>query len=506
MIRTLRPYQENAIVQLRDRLRAGKKRPILMLPTGGGKTAVAGAIIRMSRAKGRRVMFTVPALSLVNQTVASFQRDGITEIGVIQADHEMTDPNQPVQVATIQSLARRKRPDVDLVIVDEAHMMFRAFLEWIASEEMQGIPVIGLSATPWAKGMGKHYDDLIVCATMKDMIDQGYLAPFKVFAPSHPDLSAVRTQAGDFHKGELEEAMNKPKLVADIVETWLKMGDGRPTLAFAVDRAHACHIQKSFEDAGVPCGYVDAFTEMDERERIRQKFHSGAYKIVANVGTLTTGVDWDVRCIIDARPTKSEMLFVQIYGRGLRTAPGKDHLIVLDHADNYTRHGFVTDIHHEHLDGGAMRVTPKRKPPLPKECPKCTFLRPPKVAECPCCGYKAEGPARSEIETEDGDLSEVVRGTGAKSSGPKNTVRIGGVWFPLPEFYGQLKQRESERGYRSGWASNQYRDAVGVWPNLYKNAPCKPVSWEVDTWLRSRAIRYAKRVEKQRAANAQPAA
>ncbi|MCM8735971.1 DEAD/DEAH box helicase [Azospirillum sp. A1-3] len=506
MIRQLRPYQERAIISLRESLKSGKKRPVLQLPTGGGKTRVAGEIVRMARAKGKRVMFTVPSLSLVNQTVASFQRDGIAEIGVIQADHEMTDPNQPVQVATIQSLSRRKRPDVDLVIVDEAHTMFRAFLEWIASDEMKDIPVIGLSATPWAKGMGKHYDDLIVCATLKDMIDQGYLSPFKVFAPSHPDLSGVSVSKGDYAVGELADVMSKPKLVADVVDTWIKMGDGRPTLAFCVNRAHARHVQDSFEAAGIPCGYVDAFTEMDERERISQKFHAGAYKVVANVGTLTTGVDWDVRCIIDARPTKSEALFVQIYGRGLRTAPGKADCIILDHADNYTRHGFVTDIHHESLDDGSVRTASKRKGALPKECPKCTFLKPPKVAQCPCCGFKPEGSPRSDIETEDGDLSEIVRGKGTKATGPKNTVKIGGVWLHLADFYGQLKFRERERGYRKGWADNQYRSAVQVWPNAYKNAPPKPVTWEVDIWLKAQQIRYAKRREKERAAHAQPAA
>lgn len=491
MSRLLRPYQADAIDRLRQSLRSGKKRPVLHLPTGGGKTRISSEIIAMARAKGNRVLFAVPALSLIDQTVLAFWKDSIRNVGVIQADHPMTDPTQPVQIASVQSLARRAKPDVGLVIADECHIMHKSFLEWIADPSMKNVPVIGLSATPWAKGMGKHYDDLIVCATTDQMIKDGYLSPFRVFAPAHPDLSGVSTVAGEFHKAELETAMNKTALVADVVETWLRMGEGRPTLAFGVDRAHAKHIQAKFEEAGVPCGYIDAYTEGSDRNIVRDKFHRGDYKVVSNVSCLTTGTDWDVRCIIDARPTKSEILLTQIYGRGLRTAVGKQDLIILDHAGNYTRHGFVTDLHHDELDKGTQNAKAKpRKSPLPKECPKCSYLRPAKVSVCPNCGFKPE--VVSAVETEDGSLAEVVRGTGSKSGGPKNHIRMGGAWLPFGDFYGMLKARGRERGYKPGWAAAKYRDAVGTWPNAYRDSPEKPVSWEVDCWLKSQQIKWAK--------------
>ena len=161
--------------------------------------------------------------------------------------------------------------------------------DWLKSEEMQKIPVIGVSATPWAKGMAKTWDDLIVCATTQQMIDDEWLCKFRVFAPTHPDLSGVKVVAGDYHEGQLGERMNKPKLVADIVETWIRMGEGRPTLCFAVNCAHAKALQDKFESSGIPAGYIDAYTDSDDREIIRKKFHSGEYKVVVNVGTLTTG-------------------------------------------------------------------------------------------------------------------------------------------------------------------------------------------------------------------------
>ena len=178
------------------------------------------------------------------------------------------------------------------------------------------------------------------------------MSPFVVFAPTEPDLSDVRTVAGEYHQGELADACNTSPLVGDVIDTWLQRGEDRPTLCYGVDRAHAEHLQQRFLEAGVPAEYVDCYTPNDERERIFRRFDAGTTRIICNVGTLTTGFDRDVRCIIDAKPTKSEILFVQTIGRGLRTATGKDKLIVFDHAGNHLWLGLVTDIHHEHLDDG----------------------------------------------------------------------------------------------------------------------------------------------------------
>jgi DNA repair protein RadD len=122
--------------------------------------------------------------------------------------------------------------------------------------------------------------------------------------------------------------MDKDALVADVVDTWLQRAEGRPTFCFAVNRVHANHLQQKFLAAGVQAGYVDAYTDKDERREVARQFHAGEIKVVCNVGVLTTGIDWDVRCIILARPTKSEMLFVQMIGRGLRTADGKNDCLI----------------------------------------------------------------------------------------------------------------------------------------------------------------------------------
>ena len=124
MSRELRPHQARIIERLRESLSTGHRRPMLQAPTGFGKTVVAGAIVKGALAKGKRVLFVVPAISLIDQTVRSFWAEGIQDIGVIQAAHPMTRADAPVQVASIQSLQRRAVPPVDIVVIDEAHRWF----------------------------------------------------------------------------------------------------------------------------------------------------------------------------------------------------------------------------------------------------------------------------------------------------------------------------------------------------------------------------------------------
>ena len=478
----LRPHQSRAIAMLRASLAGGKRRPMVQAPTGFGKTLLSAAITDGARRKGKRVLFVVPALSLINQTVEAFAAEGILEVGVIQGMHELTDWSQPVQIASVQTLMRRRLPECDVAIVDEAHRWFDFYGTWFAQAKH---PIIGLSATPWTKGLGKHYDDLIIAATTSELIEAGYLSRFRVYAPSHPDLSGVRTLAGDYHEGDLGEAMDKAPLVADVVKTWDRLGEGRPTLCFAVNRVHARHLQKQFEAAGVPTAYVDAHTEIEEREAIAEKFHNGSVRVVVNVGCLTTGVDWDVRCIILARPTKSEMLYTQIIGRGLRTAEGKDDCIILDHSDTTLRLGFVTDIRHETLDDGKTREKAEareKKEALPKECPSCHFLKPAKVHQCPACGFKPE--KQSTIECVDGDLLEITKGKNRMSAADKVSL------------FGQLKFFAQQRGYSEGWAAHQFKRKAGVWPvGPVKQAAPKEPTPETLSWIKSQQIRYAKRRE-----------
>lgn len=479
-VRPLFPHQVEALHRLRAALLAGATTPMLQAPTGFGKTRLAAEIVDGVLARGQRVLIVVPTLSLIDQTVAALEAEGINDIGVIQGLHPRTCSAASVQVASVQTLRRRPMPKVDLILIDEAHRWY-VFLEgMVADAKAVGVPVIGLSATPWTRGLGKHFDRLLAVTTSRDLITGGYLSPFRVFAPAHPDLSGVSTVAGDFHEGQLARVMDSKVLVADIVSTWLRHGDGRPTLCFAVDRAHAAHLQREFLAADVPAGYVDASTGREARAKLRHQFHIGEIKVVVNVGCLTTGVDWDIRCIILARPTKSEMLHVQMIGRGLRIAKGKVDCLVLDHSDTTLRLGFVTDIHHDHLDGGTPASTREtQRKPFPAECPSCHFLRLPGISQCPACNFRPE--RQSLVEVTDGRLVELR--VAERATAPiEQKVAI----------FGQLKTMARRKDYSPGWAAHQFNRFFGMWPAGLPDAPENEPTAELISWVKSRQTAFAK--------------
>jgi DNA repair protein RadD len=496
-LRPLREHQNRAIAGLRRSLSSGHRRPMLQMPTGSGKTLTAAHIVSGALDKGKRVAFCVPRKALIDQTVGEFEREGISAIGVMQAAHLRTDSRQPVQVCSAQTLTRRKLPEVNLVIVDEAHEMHASVLRWIA--DLPSVPFIGLSATPWARGLGKYYDDLIIPTTTRELIDAGFLSDFLAFAPSDPDLSGVRTVAGDFQQDELADAMDTAEITGDIVKEWLKRGGNRPTFAFCVNRRHAQNVCERFLEAGVAAEYMDCVTPSGDdsydpdpagetRRDIFARFKSGKTTVICNVNVLTTGVDLDVRCVVDAQPTKSRILFVQKIGRGLRTADGKDKCIIIDHAGNHLRLGRVTDIHQAHLDDGKKREGSTKKEeraePLPKLCPECKAVLAYKARECSACGEQII--AVTGVRETDGELVELgSRKSGAKAAAPVDKEA----------FYAELKWLQRKKGYEAGWCWHKYQERFKGEqpPRWFETLTPREPSISTQNWMKSRAIAFAKR-------------
>jgi DNA repair protein RadD len=495
MISELRPYQTEALANIRDSVRGGIRRLVVQAATGAGKTKLAAAITLGAIQKNSRVAFVAPAIGLIDQTVESFYAEGIRSIGVIQANHEMTDRSQPIQICSIQSIQRRGFPEAKVVIFDEIHRLHDAHKEWLTHPDWKNVPMIGLSATPWTKGLGRYFESLLIAATTPELIEQGYLSPFKVFSTGHPDLSGVKVVAGDYQENQLSAAMQGGELTADIIRTWKDKWGKDKTLCFGVDKAHAKSIQERFEHDGISCGYQDAETTADERREIKRKFHNGEYQVVSNIQTLTTGTDWDVRCLILARPTRSEMLFVQIIGRALRTAPGKDYALILDHSDTTAKLGFVTDIHHDSLDdgkAGAKAKPQERKEPLPKECEACAYLMPPRTPTCPNCGHERK-PVCSIME-QDGELVEIVPGQLRKVGSKKDWT-----YKEKHVFLAELKGYALQHGYKPGWAGMKFREKFGEFPPRYMDQiePATELSPGVALWIRSRNIAWHKARAKQ---------
>ena len=234
-------------------------------------------------------------------------------------------------------------------------------------------PFIGLSATPWTRGLGKHYDDLIIAATTADLIERRL--PLAVRRLCAERTGSVRRphRRRRLSRRRARRGVDKRHLVGDVIDTWLTRGENRPTLCYGVNRAHAEHLQQRFLEAGVAAEYIDCFTDRPERERIFDRFRAGETRIICNVATLADRRrPATCRCIIDARPTKSEMRFVQTIGRGLRTAPGKDRLIILDHAGNHpsARPG---DRHSPRAPGRRRTAAPRNEPSAARRCRACAW-------------------------------------------------------------------------------------------------------------------------------------
>ena len=485
-LRPLRPRQASAIEQIVQAAKEGHKRIVVQAPTGFGKTLTAAHLIDSAVRKNKRPLFTCPAITLVEQTLKSFQAEGIEDIGVIQAQHEQTDWKRQVQIASVQTLIRRPLPQADFIIIDEVHLQWDALNERLDSEQWKNKIVIGLSATPWVKGLGLRWTKLIIAGTTKELIDEGFLCPFVVYAPAdelEADLSKVKTVRGEFEEAGLSEVMTEKRLVADVVKTWQEKGPGEKTFLFGVNRAHAQALRQEFELAGIPCGYIDAFTPMEARKMEFSRLNRGATKVIASVGCLIAGVDEDVRCIIDAQPTKSEILFVQKIGRGLRTAEGKQILTVLDHAGNTLRLGLVTDIHHTELDkrkpqekGEAFEKDPE--PKKPRKCGKCHSLIPNGYSKCPLCGEQVV--VTSNVIHEDGVL--VLLGS-KPAKKPRLERSEEQAWYSGLIDFGQ------RRGFKPGWAKNMFRKKFGVWPNNLEAVPMTPRK-AVKEWIEEEGRKY----------------
>ena len=488
-LRDLRPRQAQAIADIRQAVKEGHKRIILAAPCGFGKTLTSAHLIGSALEKGKRPLFTAPAISLIDQTVRAFEREGIRDIGVMQAQHERTDKEAQVQVASVQTLIKRALPDIDFMILDEQHRTFKGLNAMLDGPWKDKI-AIGLTATPWVKGMGLRWTKLIIPATITDLVNEGYLTPTTLYVPEQiADRSAIDVKNGEFTEASSSKEMRESRIVGNVVETWKKLGPGEKTFMFCVNLDHARAQMAAFLDSGIPWGYIDAQTPPDERRSQFDKMQAGEIAGIASVGCLIAGVDEDVRCVIDAAPTKSEISLVQRWGRGIRTAFGKTELIGLDHAGNNTEQGLglFWEIFHDHLDTHrphekGVAYEGEKRPAKPKKCAVCNALIPRGSAICGKCGAAMHA---TGIEHEDGEL--VVYGTQPK---PKKTERKYSMQ-EKQDWYSGFLWLTREHGKNEGQAAHRYREKFGAWPNKLLKVP-RPPSFEVEQFDRHCRIRYAK--------------
>ena len=395
----LRDYQRRAVDLLYDWASNNDGNPCLVMPTGSGKSHVIAALCKeaLQAEPKTRVLMLTHVKELIEQNAAKLRQHwpnaplGIYSAGLRRRDIE------PITFGGVQSL--RKRADeighVDLVIVDEAHLISHAevgsYRKLIADLKAinPDLRVVGLTATPYRLGHGMItdkpaiFDALIEPVSVLRLIKDGYLAPLRSKVTTRKvDADGVHRRGGEYIASELAAAVDDDRKTRAAVLETIDRADGRKAwLFFCAGVAHAVHVRDELRAQGVVAETVTGDTPSAERRRILDDYKSGKITALTNANVLTTGFDYpNIDLIAMMRPTLSPGLYVQMAGRGLRVKSVAADCLVLDFAGNVRRHGPITDIVPP-AKRGAKQVKAKTK-----TCDQCREIMPAYLRRCPACG------------------------------------------------------------------------------------------------------------------------
>jgi len=354
----LRDYQVECLETLLARYRGGKRRELVCLPTGTGKTVIFAAFPRFFKMK-KRMLVLAHREELLDQAKDKITRANPDLTVEIEQAGRRASEGCDVVIASVPTLGRKgskrlARLDPEefyLIVVDEAHHSTAATYKRVLEhfevfKKTTRKLLVGFTATPKrgdGEGLDKVFEEIAFSRTLPEMILSGYLAPVAGWrVETDVDLSGVRTRMGDFVTGQLSDAVNVKERNALVVEVYRERLEGKRTLVFCVDVAHAKGLAKAFRKAGIASASVTGETPGDKRKKILADFASGKTRVVTNCMVLTEGYDEpSVAGIILARPTKSSLLYTQMIGRGTRLHPGKENVTIVDIVDATRDHSLA---------------------------------------------------------------------------------------------------------------------------------------------------------------------
>jgi len=418
-------------------------------------TVLALNIIQQALIKGKRCMFVCDRTALINQTSDVADMLGLSRHGIIQAGHWRTNLKLPFQIASIQTLMRRQWPEMDVIVCDEAHTLYKTAINHFQNTTAR---VIGLSATPFSPGLGQVYTNLINSTTMHALTDSGILVPMRIFSCHKMDMTGAETSGGEWtEKAAGERAL---QIKGDVVSDWAKYALDRKTIGFFPDIATAEQYTAAFNLAGYRAETFTSHTDDNERAELLAEYRKphSSIRLLLSCECLAKGFDVpDIEAGIDARPfRKSLSSVIQMWGRILRSHPGKEDAYLLDFSGNIVRFlDDFTEIFYNGLDaldmGEKLDKTIRREEGKePSACPKCGVS--PCGKRCMACGY--ERPSKqSTVEVTAGVMTEIVLGgkkladdarhlyeqlcSYHRYNGGSPDKAPGRVWFQYQEITGQ---------------------------------------------------------------------
>jgi superfamily II DNA or RNA helicase len=399
----LRDYQIDIVQQIFECWKYGLSSVAMQLPTGAGKTIIFTAVANEFIAMGEPVLVIAHRTELITQAAAKLKLVTGLEIGMIKAGIK-PNKNCLIQVASIQTLVRRNPPDSSLVIFDEAHHCHsKTYATVMRHYRERGAYILGCTATPArTDGRGLRYlysgtpgfDVLIKGSSVLELIEQKYLAPFKIYSPSNFIDAAnakIRTTGGDYNQKQLADLVEKTLIIGDAVDTWKQHAQNKRTVLFAVSVKHSKELAQGFRDAGISAMHLDGKTPKKERIALLSAFESGQILVLCQHSIVTEGVDIPgIEAIQLVRPTKSLIVWFQAIGRALRPAPNKETAIIIDHTDTHLNLPWPDDEIPWNLDPISLKGSK-----WSIGCPECHHVFRPTPAErdrclatCPNCNVK----------------------------------------------------------------------------------------------------------------------
>jgi len=343
----LRPPQLDLQSDLRAAYAAGKRRVLVSAPTGFGKTILAHALCAGVMKTKRRVLFTAHRIQLAEQT---FKKFADLKPSFLQGNSEGYDHENLIQVATLQTVINREIETPFMVIIDEVHYAYDSKLVQSLFERFPDAFFIGLSATPVddSGNLLEGFDAILDKYQTGDLIEMGWLVPFKIFSPVAPDLSEVKVVAGEYEEAGVLAVIKRDNITASAVDNYIKYGENRKFIAFAVNQAHAAEVHAEFASRGIKTAVIISKTPDNERKQALFKIKTGEIQGLINVEILTAGFDEEtIKLVMLLSPTKSWKKYIQCCGRGIRLLGnsisesierGKPDCILLDCAGAVAEH------------------------------------------------------------------------------------------------------------------------------------------------------------------------
>ncbi|MEQ1890737.1 MAG: DEAD/DEAH box helicase family protein [Alphaproteobacteria bacterium] len=443
----LRPRQTEILGEVRRHIAAGAKRILIQAPTGFGKTVLGAKILEGAAKKGNRAFFMVHRRELIRQSYQTLAQSSDISMGVVAARFP-DERHRQTQICSVQTLGNRLHliPQPALILWDEAHHNAAASWRRVFQQYPDAVH-IGMTATPRrldGRGLDDFFDVMVPGPAISDLIAEGWLSDYALYAPSHADLTGVRSLGGDYHKGDLDKAMRGSSVTGDAVKEYIRHAGGKRAIAFVWSIEASIDLVRRFNVAGVAAEHVDGNTDDVIRDGAMQRFIAGDTLVLCNYDLYSEGVDVPaVEAIIMLQPTKSLTRYMQQVGRALRVAEGKDRAIILDHAGNSEQHGLPDDEREWTLEG-VKKKTKKPEAPGIKMCPECLRYVVSVARECRYCGFRFVVQFR-DVDELDGELSAVD----VERIRREKKVEI---WQAKTE--DDLKALARARGYKQGWVKH----------------------------------------------------